>query len=185
MVNQVDDRELKRFILDQADGDILDCGCGDGELLRWLWHLKHGRLTGIDISPEKVNRALKLLTKEQVPDKRIDFEIMDIEDLDFADETFDTAILTDSLQYIVRPSTALAEVARVLKPGGKIVVAVTAFHTKGGGNYGQFDVAKLPELVGESFTTESIEERGGTVRLVGRKRPGEVRRVLELRPKRH
>lgn len=185
MVTEVDEQFLRSFILEHAHGDILDCGCGNGALIRHLYHLRPGSLIGIDISPDKVNEALGLLTDEQVPDKRIDFEIMDTEQLGFKDESFDTVIMTDTLPYLSNPRVALSEVARVLRPNGKLLVAVSTLYGKGENNYGQFDVSMLPDLVGERFVVESIEGRREAVRLIGKKRPGEVRRMLELRPKRH
>lgn len=184
MVNPADKMMFKKFILDNTDGDILDCGCGEGELLKSLWYFKPGKLVGIDISPEKVNKALEQLTEDQVQDERIDYEIMDIEDLAYDDGVFDTAIMTDTLQYITRPQRALAEISRVLRANGRLIVALTALHTKES-IYGRFDVAKVPELIGERFEIHSIEERGGLIRLVATKKSGTVRRVLELRPKGH
>lgn len=185
LVGEDERRQMKMFILENAEGDILDCGCGDGEVLKFLYPHRPGKLVGIDISPEMVNKALLSLDDEQAEDDRIDFEIVDIECLIYDDGAFDTALMTDSLQYLGHPETALGEVARVLKKDGKLVATLTALENKGRQNYGKSDIARLPESVGRFFTIQQIEERGGFIRLVAIKKPGKIRRVLELRPKRY
>jgi len=185
LVGADEQRLTKVFILENAEGDILDCGCGDGEILRFLYPLRPGKLIGIDISPERVNKALSSLDDEQAEDDRIDFEIVDIEDIIYDDGAFDTALMTDALQYLAHPETAMAEVARVLKKDGKLVATLTSLESKGRQNHGRFDIARLPESVGKFFTIQRIEERGGFIRLVAIKKPGKIRRVLELRPKRY
>jgi hypothetical protein len=52
----------------------------------------------------------------------------DIEDLTFADESFDLVITQDVLEHVLRPDRALAEIARVLRPGGSHVFTVPMYH---------------------------------------------------------
>lgn len=169
---------LQEFLLQHADGDILDCGCGTGETLRWLYTHRPGRLIGVDTSTEKVNQAFEALTEDQVPDKRIDYEIMDLEQMAFKDGQFDTAIMTDAIQYVTHPLRALAEIHRVLKTDGKLLLAITVGEQRLL-HFGNFDVARIPELVGQRFTIQYIEERGGVVQLVAIKQGGKLRQVLE------
>jgi SAM-dependent methyltransferase len=52
----------------------------------------------------------------------------DIEDLTFADESFDIVITQDVLEHVLRPDRAVAEIARVLRPGGAHVFTVPIYH---------------------------------------------------------
>ena len=52
----------------------------------------------------------------------------DIQDLTFADESFDLFITQDVLEHVMRPDRAMAEIARVLRPGGAHVFTVPLYH---------------------------------------------------------
>lgn len=88
-------------------GAYLDVGCGTGLMLR---HLPAGAV-GIDLNPRNVVRA-----KEHAPRARV--EIADAEHLPFPDALFTTVICTEVLEHLVFPDQAVAEINRVLKPGG-------------------------------------------------------------------
>jgi SAM-dependent methyltransferase len=97
------------------DAPILDAGCGTGLNLR---HLPKGSV-GVDINPRNVT-----LLKSRLPDHTVIEG--DVEQLPFADGSFGTVLCTEVIEHIPDPSRALAEFARVLRPGGILVGSVPA-----------------------------------------------------------
>ncbi|WP_342164979.1 class I SAM-dependent methyltransferase [Methylobacterium sp. SD21] len=97
-----------------ADRAILDIGCGTGTLARALSE-DGAAVTGIDPGAEALAKARTL-----VPSAR--FEAASADSLPFADGQFDGAVMLNSLHHVPDPAKALAEAARVLRPGGRLVV---------------------------------------------------------------
>jgi len=108
------------FLNPEQKDEILEVGCGNGRDL--LEIAKTGcKLTGIDISEEMLEGAKKQLA----PLKQAQVNIMyaDVTKLDFKDNSFDKIIASEVLEHIPEFEKALAEMARVLKPGGELVVS--------------------------------------------------------------
>lgn len=107
---------------------ILDVGCGNGQnLIQIRKSGFEGELIGIDIA-EGILKVAKRLNRAAGTD--VHFIKGDAENLKFPDETFDALILKHVLQNVYRPLLALQECKRVLKPGGKIAVAVNGKKTR-------------------------------------------------------
>ncbi|HTR18376.1 MAG TPA: class I SAM-dependent methyltransferase [Candidatus Paceibacterota bacterium] len=99
-------------------GKILDIACGPGLLLKKLSDAApRAQLFGIDISPK-----LCEIAKERNPEAEI--QVGDAESLPYADETFDFVFMTETLAHLPRPSKALSEAHRVLKPTGIFILTV-------------------------------------------------------------
>jgi ubiquinone/menaquinone biosynthesis C-methylase UbiE len=122
------DRQIKLFerilfgdgrwwVCSQAEGDVLEIAVGTGRNLR---HYPPGvRLTGIELSPA----MLELARREAAAVARdADLRVGDAEALDFPDESFDTVTCTLSLCTIPDDRAAVAEILRVLRPGGRILL---------------------------------------------------------------
>lgn len=99
---------------------ILDFGCGLGEMSLKLASAG-GVVNGIDISPESVASSRALLKKNGY-DKTSHFEVMDGEKMGFEDDTFD-AIICSGVLHHVDVTIAFPELARVLKPTGKLLAS--------------------------------------------------------------
>jgi len=97
---------------------ILDAGCGSGPLAEALL-AKGASVTGIDVSPAMVDLARRRLG----PDA--DLHIADLgEALPFPDDTFDDVVCSLALHYLEDWSAPLAELRRVLVPGGRLLLSV-------------------------------------------------------------
>jgi ubiquinone/menaquinone biosynthesis C-methylase UbiE len=96
---------------------FLDLGCGLGE--QSLTAAKAGlKVNAIDISPESVEETRSLLTRNGFSD--FDAQVMDAEHLTFEDNKFDLIVCSGVLHHM-DVTTVFPELARVLKPGGRII----------------------------------------------------------------
>lgn len=100
--------------------DVLDVGCGTGATLAAILASRPDtRARGIDISPEMVAVARGRLT---TPDGSAEVQVADAECLPFPDASVDLVVCVDSLHHYPDPRGALAEMHRVTRPGGRLVV---------------------------------------------------------------
>ena len=95
---------------------LLDVGCGAGLFCQLASKTGTG-VSGLDATPELLNIA-----KEKTPNGI--FAIGDMETLPYSDNSFDFVTGFNSFQYAASPVTALIETGRVLKPKGKLVIAL-------------------------------------------------------------
>lgn len=105
------------WIVTNAVGDVLDCGCNDGTYIEAVRRVGH-KTVGIDIVPLNIERAHILYPAGE-------FMVMDVEDLKFQDESFDTVVCTETLEHLVDPRKALREMRRVLRRGGRLLCTTT------------------------------------------------------------
>ena len=103
-----------------ADTHLLDVGCGKGELSLEL-AAEVGRLTGIDADSAEIEHARAAAATSATPNAT--FEVGDAYDLPLPDESVDVVFGHSVLEALDRPGDALAEMRRVLKPGGRLAVA--------------------------------------------------------------
>ena len=97
-------------------GDSLDAGMGPGRLCAALQE-QGWTVAGVDASPEMVDTA-----RQRLPAARDRLLVARIEELPFPDHSFDLVTATGVLEYS-KVSDALAELSRVLKPGGHAVLS--------------------------------------------------------------
>jgi ubiquinone/menaquinone biosynthesis C-methylase UbiE len=124
-------RALRRRTLDLATlqpGDkALDVGCGTGTLALAVQARvgRAGHVCGVDPSARQIARARAKAARRYGPDAPIEFQIGVIEQLPFAGQTFDVVFSALMMHHLPAPlkRQGLAEIARVLKPGGRLVVA--------------------------------------------------------------
>ncbi len=113
-------RELRRQSI-PPDASILDIGTGTGTNLRMLKNLGFRHVTGLDPSDEAIRFCLE---KGLGHVKK-----GDICTLPFGDAQFDFVFATDVIEHVDDDDRALAEISRVLKPGGKVLITVPAFQS--------------------------------------------------------
>jgi SAM-dependent methyltransferase len=111
-------RELARAGLNSGSC-VLDVGAGTGANLRLLRHLHVNNVVGLDNN----ELAVQYCVSKGLGDVRLG----DICALQFDDRSFDFILATDVIEHVDRDSIALRELVRVLKGGGKALLAVPAF----------------------------------------------------------
>lgn len=113
------------LLLDLKDGDaVLEVGCGNGVFLSGLAERVYpsGRVVGIDHADAFVIEAQKNAAASPHA-KVISVEQADAYRLPFADASFDVAHCERVLMHLEDPTAAIREMARVVRPGGLVVVA--------------------------------------------------------------
>jgi ArsR family transcriptional regulator len=98
--------------------DVADIACGEGylsvESAQWA-----RRVVGIDRSTDVLKRAKALAERRGV--KNISWKRGDMEKLPVEDASFDIALLSQALHHAAKPARAVAEAARILRPGGRVL----------------------------------------------------------------
>jgi len=111
-------RDTREWICGRARGDVLEVAIGTG--LNLDCYPDSVRLTGIDFSPEMLAHARRRADRLG---RSVDLREGDAHALEFPDESFDTVVCTFSLCSIPDDRRAVAEMVRVLRPDGRLLLA--------------------------------------------------------------
>src|SRR5436190_11837568 len=112
----------QRFALDMVEAaippcsKILDAGCGPGVMAGKLMERGYA-VWGIDFAEPMIRKARELCGSDQ-------FGVGDVEHIPFPDNTFDVVVSLGVIEYLESDEQALREIRRVLRPGGRAVVAI-------------------------------------------------------------
>ena len=99
---------------------VLDLGTGPGVLLVELGRTRPDlHLSGIDLSADMVTNASRNLRQTGTSGS---VRVGDVTDVPFPEDSFDLIVSSLSLHHWDRPEAAAPEIARVLRPGGKVVI---------------------------------------------------------------
>lgn len=110
-------RDLLKSI-NAIDKQGLDAGCGEGHMLGYLHDQGVlGRLTAIDINSEHLSFASK-----QFP--YFDYQIADLCNLPFPNDTFDVVMSTEVFEHLPNPGQAMMEFKRIAKPAAYLIISV-------------------------------------------------------------
>lgn len=105
-----------------SGGRILDAGCGDGRFLVFCQREAPEALAiGIDVSRIRVRRTAE---------KGFIVSQADVENLPFANQTFNLVLLIEVIEHTWHPEAVLAEVARVLQPDGRLILTTPNYRIK-------------------------------------------------------
>ena len=99
---------------------ILEAGVGTG--LSLGYYPEHAEVYGVDLSEDMLRRAQEKVDKRGLSHVK-SLQVMDVTRLGFPDEMFDAVTAQFIITLVPEPEVALTEFARVLRPGGEIVLA--------------------------------------------------------------
>ena len=115
-VDRAERATLLRMARPQPGELALDVGCGTGHFTQMLAQ-DGAEVTGCDASEAMLRQAARTL-----PDLR--WQLADARELPYADASWDLVLSVTMLEFVEEPARALDEMWRVLRPGGRLVVAV-------------------------------------------------------------
>jgi phosphatidylethanolamine/phosphatidyl-N-methylethanolamine N-methyltransferase len=104
---------------EQVGGRILEVGVGTGISLPG--YSSHNRIVGIDLSEPMLRKAQRRVANLSLTNVEI-LEVMDAEHLSFPDASFDVVVANHVISTVPNPETALDECARMLRPGGEMIL---------------------------------------------------------------
>jgi SAM-dependent methyltransferase/predicted ester cyclase len=171
----------REWVCQRAEGDVLELAAGTARNLPF--YRDDVRLTGIELSPEMAELGRRRADELRRP---IDLQVGDAEALPFADESFDTVVCTYGLCTIPDDAAAVRETKRVLRPGGRILLAehvrspnpivrtiqrlLEPFAHRVGGDHLLRE--PLDRLAAEDFEVDEVwRQKAGWVELVAARKP--------------
>lgn len=136
-------QQVIKLIPKKKDQRILDIGCGDGVLLS---QIKSGRLYGVDLDESSLIYATAKIKAKLLKSGA--------EKLPFRNNFFEVVMATEIIEHLTNPQLMLAEIQRVLKPGGKIIITTPIKLTSGLTDplhVREFSPAELSALISTKF----------------------------------
>jgi SAM-dependent methyltransferase len=132
---------------------VLDIACGEGYGSAALTAAGASQVIGIDIAPEVVAHARRKYG--------VDARVGRAERIDLPDRAFDVVVSFETIEHLTEPTTFLREIARVLSPGGLLILSTpNKQHSQGGEGRNPFHEVEMTE---DEFRG-AMEEVFGTVR---------------------
>lgn len=110
---------VKKYLDPQPQEKILEIGCGRGYTTKKVQHIAP-QTFGIDLNPKAIQNGVAQ-----------NLQAMNAKTLEFPDNTFDKIYSFHTIEHIPNIAKALGEMARVLKPGGKIMLVYPAEPIRG------------------------------------------------------
>lgn len=134
---------------DLAGKKVLEIGCGRGGFACWMaGAAPRTSLTAADFSPTAVAKGREHAHSAQL--SNVDWCVADVQALPWANGAFDTVISCETIEHVPDPRKAVSELARVLRPGGRLFLTVP--------NYLNF--AGLHRIYRRVFRGETYREEG-------------------------
>ena len=156
VINRKTHQKLKRIIAGMIDpeDEVLECACGTG-LLSTVIAERCRNLTATDFSEKMLAKA----RKNCIAFRNVTFEFADILTLGYPDESFDKVVAGNVIHLLDDPLKALAELNRVCRPGGTLIIPTYMNRDRKGQTSG---FAKTIDKAGadfkRQFTVESYRQ---------------------------
>lgn len=150
---------------------VLEIGCGPGDAIARL--VRGGgarRIVAIDHAPDMVTAARRL-NRPAILEGLVDVREGSVSKMPFRDGTFDAALAVNSIQFWPHLRLDLKEVLRVLKPGGRLVVAVRLTLEPRARRRVEIVIRALPNAGFVEIDPVEADARAFRVALIGAKRP--------------
>jgi ubiquinone/menaquinone biosynthesis C-methylase UbiE len=142
----------------------IDVACGPG-VISCATASRVGSVSGVDLTPAMIEEAGKRAREEEIDN--VGFALGDATALDLADGSFDGAITRLSLHHIPAPARVVAEMARLVRPGGWVVVSDLAADRDGAAAAWREEIERLRDPSHWACRTpESLRGMGAAAGLV-------------------
>ena len=112
---EVDEAAVHAILADLPAGIALDAACGTGR------HSAHLRARGFEVTGVDANRSMLTIAEAKVPD--CDFRVGDLASLPVDDDAVDVVVCSLALTHVEHIEPVLGEFARVVRPGGSVVLS--------------------------------------------------------------
>ncbi len=122
-------KKVVTILKDKHPETILDVATGTGDLAIALTKTRAKKVTGIDIAPKMLTIGKQKIAQQHL-DKKVEMQLADSEQLPFAARTFDAVTVAFGVRNFEDLEKGLAEIYRVLKPKGTLVVLETSVPEK-------------------------------------------------------
>jgi len=109
--------KYRKMVWQQVQGRTLEVGVGTGK--NFPYYPDTAKVTAIDLSDRMLERAKRRKEKLKVD---VDLHLMDAQNMQFADNSFDTVVTTCVFCTVPDPVLGLKEIARVCKPDGQVLM---------------------------------------------------------------
>src|ERR1051326_3286586 len=127
---------------------VLEIGCGRGGFACWLASQTEppAHLVAADFAVTTVNKGRSFALQNHIAG--ITWEVADVQNLAHQSDTFDTVISCETIEHVSSPRRALSELARVLRPGGRLILTTPNY-------FGMFGLYRMySRMLGRRFTEE-------------------------------
>ena len=128
-------------VLEGGPRRVLEVGCGPGEAAEQI------AASGVEVEAIDISERMVELARERGVDARVG----DVQELPFKDESFDAAFAGWMLYHVPDVERGIAELARVLRPGGRLVAVTNR----------REHLRELRELLGGDFPTSNFSDQNG------------------------
>lgn len=112
--------DLLRPSEDIGGREVLEIGCGRGGFAVWLARhpTKPAKVTAADFSTVAIGMGRQYAAEREI--ESIEWRVADITAIPFPDASFDTVVSCETIEHVLNPEQAVSELARVLRPGGRL-----------------------------------------------------------------
>jgi ubiquinone/menaquinone biosynthesis C-methylase UbiE len=173
--------DTRQWVCGRAVGDVLEVAVGTG--LNLDHYPDDVTITGVDLSPAMLEHARR---RADASGREVTLHVGDAHRLEFPDDSFDTVVCTFSLCGIPDERRAIAEMWRVLRPGGQLLLADHVVSTSAPVRLLQrlLEVVTIP-IGGENFRRRPVlhvRDQGFVIEQQERFKLGIVERVVARKP---
>jgi ubiquinone/menaquinone biosynthesis C-methylase UbiE len=142
-------RELSGF---SGNERVLDSGCGPGLVSCYLSSFAN-EVIGLDLTPAMIQLANETASKRSLTN--VKFMVGNMLELPFAEDHFDISVSRYAFHHLENPQVAFAEMLRVTKSGGKVIVLDATPEEKKQAAYNRFEILRDPSHT-KAWTTEEL-----------------------------
>ncbi|WP_430424331.1 bifunctional demethylmenaquinone methyltransferase/2-methoxy-6-polyprenyl-1,4-benzoquinol methylase UbiE [Maribacter litoralis] len=147
-------KKVVEILKKEQPNSILDIATGTGDLAIALTKTGAKKIVGLDISPGMLEVGKEKVTNKNL-DSTIEMVVGDSENLVFENNTFDAVTVSFGVRNFETLETGMAEILRVLKPNGTLVVLETSVPTKTPYKQGySFYTKNILPLIGKIFSKD-------------------------------